>query len=201
MQLLHLFGLFGLVHRIVAADRNHITLTLNGAKDVPVRGFLLSENKACDGAPMNDVRIMTKLASIEKKINQLDTVMSKVDRLKEVTNTSTHRLTAIENGLKDIKKDVRDIPFSTVYRETTGYTGCYKDCGGRMLNAKSNFILERVFAETQWTLLNFHEYLKVNVICHVVKKRTECAAAGVGIPYTTFERNTYIKQRNTPKLD
>ncbi|XP_063431291.1 uncharacterized protein LOC134713954 [Mytilus trossulus] len=112
-------------------------MTLNGAKDVPVRGFLLSENKS-DVAPMTDAKIITKLDSIEKKINLLDAVMTKVDRLKEITNTSTQRLTAIEMGLKDMKKDVKDIPFSNVHRETTGYIGCYKDCGGRMLNAKSN---------------------------------------------------------------
>lgn len=116
------------------ANQNHVTLTLNGAKDVPIRGFLLSENKACDGAKMDDTRIMNKLTSIEKRIEQLDTLGGKIDGLKNNMGTSTQRLTALENNIKEVKKGVTDIKFSTV--PGTGYIGCYTDCGSRMLAAK-----------------------------------------------------------------
>ncbi|XP_071133530.1 uncharacterized protein [Mytilus edulis] len=133
MQIFHLLVLLEVGH-LAVADQNHVTLTLNGGKDVPIRGFLLSENKACDDAKMDDTRIMNKLNSIEKRIEQLDKLGGKMDGLKNNLDNSSKRLTALENSLKEVKKGVTDLQFSTVPR--TGYIGCYTDCGSRMLNAK-----------------------------------------------------------------
>lgn len=113
MQFFHLLVLLEVGH-VAVADQNHVTLTLNGGKDVPIRGFLLSENKACDNAKMDDTRIMNKLNSIENRIDKLDKLGSKMDGLKNNLDSSAKRFTALETSINEVKKAVTDLQFSSV---------------------------------------------------------------------------------------
>ncbi|CAC5359408.1 unnamed protein product [Mytilus coruscus] len=188
MHLFHLLVLLKLGHTAVA-NQNHVTLTLNGAKDVPIRGFLLSENKACDGAKMDDTRIMNKLTSIEKRIEQLDTLGGKIDGLKNNMGTSTQRLTALENNIKEVKKGVTDIKFSTV--PGTGYIGCYTDCGSRMLAAKYIQNMRDLSLGKCKSICKGYKYLGLQY-AQELEKRKECVAEGVGIPCTSYEEDEIL---------